>query len=90
MFDEGVLLTSTLRDNLAAALEQVHYHHRRFLIARRGRPMAALVTPGDLRMIEEFHQKSDQQKELERMARMEAWHRAARMSQPISRRTSGS
>ncbi len=90
MFDDGVLNTSILRDNLAAVLEQVHYDQRRFLISRRGRPMAALVMVNDLRMIEELDRKSAQQKELELMARMEAWHRAARLSQPISRRTSGS
>lgn len=85
MFDTGVLRSSDLRTHLSEALAQVYYHQRRYLITRRGQPMAALVLPHELAAVEELAAKTPAQKEYEHLARMEAWRRASMLTQPVLR-----
>ncbi|MDR9485960.1 MULTISPECIES: type II toxin-antitoxin system Phd/YefM family antitoxin [Sediminimonas] len=72
----GTLSTMTLRNQMSAAINQVVYRERRFLITRRGREVAALVTPEDLNQLEEFWRKTLRQKELEQLHMLEAWRQA--------------
>ena len=81
MLDTGVLRSSDLRSHLAEVLAQVCYHQRRYLVTRRGRPMAALVMPHELAEVEELARKTPAQKEYEHMARMDAWRRASMLDQ---------
>lgn len=71
-----ILSTAQLRDQLAAAIDHVHFNQHRYLITRRGRGIAALVMPHDLERAEEFERKSLCQKRLEQDRMMEAWARA--------------
>ncbi|THD75877.1 type II toxin-antitoxin system Phd/YefM family antitoxin [Thalassobius vesicularis] len=77
MLENGVLPSSYLRTNLADVLNSVRYAQRRYLITRGSQPVAALVLPHELDVVEELVRKSPAQKEYEYMARMEAWRRAS-------------
>ncbi len=76
MYETGTLSTTALRDRMTVALNEVVYRRRRFLVTRRGAQVAALVTPDDLRQLEEFRRKTLRQKELEQLRVLEAWRRA--------------
>lgn len=53
------LSIAEVRNNLADALNRVAYGGERLVFARRGKPVAALVSPEDLAALEEIENKID-------------------------------
>ena len=53
-----VLPVQSFRDNLAENVERVVHLGARYVLARRGKPRAALVSIDDLRRLEELDAKS--------------------------------
>jgi prevent-host-death family protein len=50
---------STIRDNLADALNRVAYGGERVILERRGKPVAVLVSLEDLQLLEEMENQAD-------------------------------
>jgi prevent-host-death family protein len=47
------------RNGLAEAINRVSYGGERVVFARRGKPVAALVSPGDLALLEQIEDAED-------------------------------
>ena len=47
------------RNNLADAINRVSYGGERIVFARRGKPIAALVSPGDLALLQRIEDAAD-------------------------------
>ena len=47
------------RNSLAEAINRVSYGGERVIFARRGKPVAALVSPGDLALLEQLEDAED-------------------------------
>ncbi|HUG70574.1 MAG TPA: type II toxin-antitoxin system Phd/YefM family antitoxin [Pirellulaceae bacterium] len=48
-----------LRDNLADTLNRIAYAGERIILERHGKPVAALVSMDDIRLIEQLEDESD-------------------------------
>lgn len=53
------LAASKIRERFSDTLNRVAYRGERFLLHRRGKPLAAIVPIEDLKVLEEFEDKFD-------------------------------
>jgi prevent-host-death family protein len=64
----GHLGVSEARESFAELVNRAAYGHERVLVARRGRPIAAIVSIEDVEFIERVEDELDRQTALEAMA----------------------
>ncbi len=76
MFEQELITASVLRDEMSKTLARVEQGGQRLLVTWRGSPKMALVPLSDLKLLEEFHRDSAEQRELRHQMHMERFRRA--------------
>ena len=66
------LAITEAREHLAHILNEVHYRGERVLVERRGKPLAAIVPPADLELLEALEDRLDALEGLRALAEAEA------------------
>jgi prevent-host-death family protein len=80
MFNQEFVTASEVRRDFAELLMRSRYEQMRFMITKRDRFVAALVTSEDFLALEELCKTSPAKKELQRQMDLEGWHRARQLT----------